>query len=549
ALCMGRLQTAAIKSSRFSSTRQNPKEKCVLFLKHITCVRQFYQVLDYFLANGLQNCSFLATKLVDSCNSMRRMDIASSIFRQIQRPSPFLWTAMIRGFSENGSHRLSILFFGEMCCQGVDLTHLTFPFVLKACSSIAGFWEGKQIHAQTVKTGFLSDAYVRNGILDLYVKCGSMEDARILYGEMPERDIVSHTSIVSGYFGVGDLVSARLIFDVVKGEDVVLWSAVITGYAQNGNPAEALAVFEQMQSLGVRANSVTMAGVLSACAQLGDVSKGRWVHDFMVRSNMEMNVVVCTSLLDMYIKGGFMDEAHEIFSQMPQKDVVSWNSLINGYAMNGHANEALEVFKEMLDHGVPPNKVTFLSVLSSCAQLGAILKGRAVENLIRGMGVESDLSVDTALIDMYAKCGNLTDAYRVFDRIKARDVVVWSALIKGFAVNGHYREVTCLFGQMFKEGVQPNGVTYLGILTACSHGGMVDEGRKHFDSMIKSCHIQPRMEHYACMVDLLGRAGLMEEAKLFIDEMPIEPGQKCPKYRWMGFDGGDRCKYSWKVKK
>ncbi|XP_058081585.1 pentatricopeptide repeat-containing protein At1g08070, chloroplastic-like [Magnolia sinica] len=522
---MGRTQSTAsfLPSASSISFHQNPEEKCISFLKFTTHIHQFNQILAYLFTNGLKNSSFLATKLVDFCSSTNRMQVASSIFRQIPHPSSFLWTAMIRGFSQNGPHRLSILFFYEMRCQGTNPNHLTYPFVLKACSSVLAILEGKQIHAQILKTGFLSDVYIRNSILDLYVKCESIRDACVVYDEMPERDFVSHTSIISGYFGVGDSVSARLVFDVVKGTDVVLWSAMIAGYAQNGEPGEVLALFEQMQSLGVKPNSVTMVSVVSACTQMGDSERGKWAHDFMVRSGMEMNMIVCTSLLDMYIKGEFINEAREMFNRMPQRDVVSWNSLINGYAKNGYANEALEVFREMQDSGVEPNKVTFCSVLSSCAQLGAIAKGREIDYLLEEMGMVSDLSVGTALLDMYAKCGCLMDARQVFNRIYPRDVVMWSTMINGFALNGHYQEVISLFGRMFKEGVQPNEVTYLGILTACSHGGMIDEGRRHFSSMIRHHCIQPGMEHYACMVDLLCRAGQIDEGKRFIEEMPIEP--------------------------
>lgn len=401
--------------------------------------------------------------------------------------------------------------------------HLTYPFVLKACGRISAEIEGEQIHAQIVKTGFSSDIYVGHSAIDLYVNCRRIEDARVVYDEMPERDVVSHTLIINGYFTAGDLVSARALFDTVEGADIVLWSAMIAGYAKNGDSSEALELFEEMRSLGLRPNSVTMVSVISACTQLGDFERGKWVREFLVRSGIEMNMIVCTSLLDMYTKNGSVDEARKLFDAMPARDIVSWNSLINGYTKNGYACEALEAFEEMQDLGVVPNKVTFLSVLSSCAQLGALEKGREIDCLAEKMGIGSDLSVGTALLDMYAKSGSVADARRVFDRINPRDVILWSAMINGCAMNGHCDEAISLFQRMLEEGIHPNEITYVGVLTACSHGGLVDEGFKHFDSMARDHYIEPRMEHYACMVDLLGRAGQLHKAKRFVDSMPFDP--------------------------
>ncbi|KAL5714419.1 hypothetical protein ACHQM5_016384 [Ranunculus cassubicifolius] len=452
------------------------------------------------------------------------MPLASSIFRQIPHPNSFLYTAMIRGFSQNGSHDQSVMFFVEMNRQGIGANYLTYPFVLKACSSLRVLVVGEQVHCHIVKSGFLWDIYVLNGVLDLYVKCGCVGNARKLYDEMPERDVVSYTSMISGYFSVGDLSSARDVFEQVEEADVVLWSAMIAGYAQNEAPDEAVELFRRMQSVGVKPNSITMVSVVSACAQLGDYKMGRWAHEFMVNSGMQMNSIVWSSLMDMYIKSGFIDEALGIFRKVQGRDVVCWNSLINGYAKNGFANEALEVFREMQDAGMVPNSVTYVSVLSACAQLGILQKGREMEYSLMQLGIGVDLSVGTALLDMYMKCGSLVDAYRIFSGIYPRDVVTWSAMINGYATNGHFKGAMALFGGLLKDGIMPNDVTFMALLIACSHGGLIREGYEFFSSMTRDYGIIPKMEHYACMVDLLGRAGQVEEAKRFIDTMPIEPG-------------------------
>ncbi|KAG9440717.1 hypothetical protein H6P81_020882 [Aristolochia fimbriata] len=504
---------------------QRAEKEWVQILKCISHLRrQFKQILGCFYTSGLQSSSLLTTKFIDFCSSASQMNVATSIFRQVPNPSAFVWTAMMRGFAENGLHHSCIFFFREMRRCGTDPIHLTYPAVIKGCAGSVAFWEGIQIHADVVKTGFLCDAYVQNGLLGMYARCGLMEDARQLYDEIPQRDIVSHTSIISGYFGVGDLASAQLVFDGVERADVVLWSAVIAGYSQNEAPAKALDLFERMRSSGVKPNAVTMVSFLSACAQLGDFQRGKWAHDFMMETGIKMDMLVCTSLLDMYIMGGFVDEACKIFDQMPKKDVVSWNSLINGYAQNGYATEAMESFTEMLQSGIEPNMVTLLGVLTAYAQLGALEKGKEIEHLVEKLGLQSDLLIGTALLDMYAKCGSLADAYRFFCSVYPRDVVMWSALINGYASNGCPNEAFSLFGGMLKAGIQPNDVTYLGILITCSHRGLVQQGYKYFNSMIKDHGIEPRPEHYACMVDILGRAGRIEEAKKFLDSMPTKPG-------------------------
>ncbi|KAK9136183.1 hypothetical protein Syun_015513 [Stephania yunnanensis] len=363
------------------------------------------------------------------------MDLACSIFSQIPHPTSFVWTSMIRGFTENGPRHQSIQFYADMHRKGANANYLTYPFVFKACSSVKAMLEGEQIHAHVHKFGFRSDTYVSNGLLDLYSKCGrGVDEARKLYDEMPDRTMVSHTSMISGYLGIGDLGSALSIFErVIEGADVVLWSAMIAGYAQSGAPDEALRLFFQMEGVGVRPNSFTMVSVLSACSQLGDFETGQQVHELMVRSGIEMNTIVYTSLLDMYIKGGFVDKALKLFDKMEGKDIVSWNSLINGYSMNGFAKEALEVFCGMQDFGLEPNGVTLLGALSACAQLGALEKGREINHLVEKLGFSSDLSIGTALIDMYTKSASVSDAYRVFRRFDSRDVVMWSAMISGCA--------------------------------------------------------------------------------------------------------------------
>ncbi|CAN6460077.1 unnamed protein product [Victoria cruziana] len=504
---------------------RDPSRACSFLLQRVTSASHFDQILAFFFTNGLHNSDLLPVELVSYCSSIRRMDIASTLFHQIPRPSAFLWTTMIRGHSENGPYDQSIALFVQMRRKHVPPNHLTFPFVLKGCSKMSALHEGEQIHTNVFKFGFSSDRYIGNGLIDMYGRCRSIEAARRVFDEMPYRDLVADTAMVTVYCMRGLTEEARSIFEgVSEVKDVVLWSAMIGGYVQNGKLTEALVLFDKMRSRGVKPNFVTMISVVSACAQAGNIEEGRRMHEFMVESGMEINVVVSTCLIDMYIKGGFLNEAIELFERIPQKDVVSWNALISGLSKNGHATKALSLFRKMKDSWVVPNAVTLVAALSSCAQLGALSEGMEIHELVKKLGLGLDLMVGTALLDMYAKCGCMGKMQHVFDAMPQKDVVSWSALVNGYAILGYSQEAIHTFVKMLDEGVVPNSITFLAVLSACSHAGLIYEGQEYFLSMRRDYYIEPRMEHYACMADLFARAKLLDLAKEIIDRMPFEPG-------------------------
>ncbi|XP_011624979.1 pentatricopeptide repeat-containing protein At1g08070, chloroplastic-like [Amborella trichopoda] len=430
---------------------------------------------------------------------------------------------MIRGHSTNGFYQESIAFFLHMLRKGIKPNHLTFPFVLKACGALMGEKLGKMVHAHTEKSGFWCDSYVQKSLLDLYAKLGLFEQARQVFDTIPARDIVAHTCMVSAYNKVSDISSARLVFDSVSEKDIVLWTAMIVGYSQNGAPDEALALFRSMKSTSVKPNYVTLASVISCCAQLGEFEEARMLHESM-EVDERANPIVCTALLDMYAKGGYVKDALDLFNKMSQKDVVSWNALITGLSKSGYGTEALELFWRIRDSNLEPDEVTLLGALASCSQLGALSMGVEINKLAQDMCLDSDPTVGTAILDMYAKCGNIHEARRVFEGLHRRDVIAWSAMINAYAIHGEWKEAISLFSSMLREGLRPNFVTFVGILVACSHGGLVPEGYDYFNSMREVYGVEPRMEHYACMVDLLGRKGRLQEAREFIDSMPFEPG-------------------------
>eukprot|EP01018_Ginkgo_biloba_P008630 Gb_28771 [translate_table: standard] len=357
-----------------------------------------------------------------------------------------------------------------------------------------------------------------------------------------------------GYAQNGHVNEALKLFQQMPERDVVSWTTMIAGYAQNGYFDKALNHFRRMQLTGVETNSDTFTSVLPACANLVSLHYGKEVHENIIRSGFQSDVFVGSAIVDMYAKCGKIDDARHVFDKMPERNVVTWNALIAGYAQDarfdmalelfqkmpirnvvswtamiagyaqgGHSGEALGFFREMQLTRVTPDSDTFASVLPACANLVILHAGKEVhENIIRS-GFQSDIFVGNALVDMYAKCGSIENARQVFDKMPRQDVISWTAMIVGYAMHGHGKEALQLFKQMQQSGTKPDNVTFVGVLSACCHAGLVDDGYQFFGVMSRDYHIAPAMEHYCCMVDLLGRAGHLDEAQDFINKMPIEP--------------------------
>ncbi|KAJ7540626.1 hypothetical protein O6H91_10G023400 [Diphasiastrum complanatum] len=339
----------------------------------------------------------------------------------------------------------------------------------------------------------------------MYAKCGCTQDARELFNNMSDRDVVS-------------------------------WNAMIAGYAQNGLGKEALALYEQMKQEGVQPDNVTFVLLLKACASLEVLEQGKRLHSDIIKRGFQLDVIVGNTLVDMYAKCGCTEDARELFNNMTERDVVSWNAMIAGYAQNGLGKEALALYEQMKQEGVQPDNVTCVLLLKACACLAALEQGKQIHADIIKRGFQSDVIVGSTLVDMYAKCGCTEDARELFNNMSERNVVSWTAMIAGYAQNGLGKEALALFEQMQREGTKPNEVTYICVLSACAQSRLVDEGRYVFYSMCKNHGVTPTMEHYACMVDLLGRAGCLVDAELFINKMPIQPGSVV----WMSLLGAAR---------
>ncbi|XP_006656565.2 pentatricopeptide repeat-containing protein At1g08070, chloroplastic-like [Oryza brachyantha] len=328
--------------------------------------------------------------------------------------------------------------------------------------------------------------------------------------------------LVELYLARGELASARaLLFDgFPAGRDVVSCTAMVTSHARHGFLEDAVALFFAMaDDRGVSIDAVAAAAAFSACAQIGDLALGREAHHRVADRKVAMDVVAWNALVDMYAKCDDMAAAHRCFRRMPvEKNVVSWNTMISASARAGELDEALALFQEMQAAAVRPDDATFVAVLGACAQLGALDTGRWLHAYMGRLGHSADGVIGNALLDMYAKCGAVDQASEVFDAMSRRDVYTYTSMILGLAIHGRGEKALSLFAVMRRAGVTPNEVTLLGVLTACCHAGLVDEGLEQFNAMPK-----PRIEHYGCVVDMLARAGRLDEAEELVAAMPMQP--------------------------
>ncbi|XP_057967345.1 pentatricopeptide repeat-containing protein At2g01510, mitochondrial [Malania oleifera] len=333
------------------------------------------------------------------------------------------------------------------------------------------------------------------------------------------------TQLLSSLTVLGDMHYARQLFDEMHKPRPFLWNTLIKGYVKNELPVEAVSVYRKMRSVGVRPDEFTYPFVIKACAELVELWAGIAVHAHALKYGLEYVAMVKTELVVMYVKIGELGSADFLFLGMVDKDLVAWNAFIAVCVQTGYAAKSLALFRQMCTDGVKLDSVSVVSAISACGHLGCLEIGEEIYKSARKKGVDCNIIVKNALLDMYAKCGSIDLARHLFDEMPHRNVISWSTMIGGYAINGESEKALALFSRMQKEGLHPNYVTFLGVLSACSHAGLLSEGWVYFKYMAQSDdkNIQPRKEHYSCMVDLLARSGHLEEAYKFIRSLPFEP--------------------------
>ncbi|OMO91361.1 hypothetical protein COLO4_18424 [Corchorus olitorius] len=443
------------------------------------------------LINSFQNPNFLLCKIID----LKNLDYASLFFSRIPQPNDYAFNVMLRGLTTTWQNYSATLhFYYQMKSLGLKPNKFTYPFLFIACANLLQLSHGQSAHSSVFKLGLDVDHHTAHSLITMYARCGELHSARKVFDEISERDLVS-------------------------------WNSMISGYSRMGYASEAVWLFGKMRDEGFVPDEMTLVSLLGACGDLGDISLGRWVEGFVVENKMKLNSFIGSALIGMYGKCGDLVSARRIFDGMQRKDAVTWNAMITGYAQNGMSDEAIKLFHAMKDAGVNPDKITLVGVLSACASIGALDLGKWIDTYASERGLQHDIFVSTALVDMYAKCGSLEEAKRLFENMQLKNEVSWNAMISALAFHGRPREALSLFERMSTEGKDacPNDVTFVGVLSACVHAGLVDEGWRYFDLMNSSYGLTPKIEHYSCMVDLLARAGQLYEAWDFIEKMPEKP--------------------------
>ncbi|KAL6524046.1 hypothetical protein OROMI_031141 [Orobanche minor] len=488
-------------SRRFVSQSRSPHgqehdliNKLLLLLKHCKSTKLAQQIHTQILINSvpMPMPNYLLGKLID----LKDFSYSTLFFPQIPT-NGYACNIMIRGFARTWQKfDLALELLVKMKCLGVKPDNFTYPFVFISCWNLLALRMGRTVHCEVVKSGLLLDFHVVHSLITMYSRCGEMGSGRNLFDEMPVRDMVS-------------------------------WNSIISGYSRLGFSGKAVGMFGEMREEGLEPDEMTLVSVLGACGDLGDLNLGRWIEEFVMEKGMELNSFIGSALINMYGKCGELESARRVFSCTKRKEVVIWNAMITGYAQNGQSDETLKLFNAMMETGPEPNEITLIGVLSVCASIGALDMGKRVDEYAFRRRLQHNIYVATALVDMYAKCGNLDHASRVFEEMPQRNQVSWNTMISALAFHGRAEESLALFRRMLDEekALDPNDITFVGVLSACVHAGLVDEGRRLFESMGSSFGLTPKIEHYSCMVDLLSRAGQVYEAWDLIQKMPQKPDE------------------------
>lgn len=550
-----------------------------------------YGLLIHALAikQGLDSNVYVGSSLISMYTKCEKVHEAKKIFDTSDEKNVVLWNATLAGYAQNGHAFEVIELFLNMKKCGLQPDKFTYTSILSACASPQFIKVGFQLHSVIIKSKFASNVFVENALTNMYAKSGA-------------------------------LMEARKQFELIIDRDNISWNSIIVGYAQEEYADEALHMFRRMNLHGIMPDEVSLASILSACANVKELKQGKQVHSLSVKCGLETSLHAGSSLIDMYAKCGAIETAHKVFTSMPlwsevsinaliagygqinleeaknlyqemqasglnpteitykslldactvplmldfgkqihcllvkrallcsgcdflavsllsmymssqckidaeflfyefpkPKSSVLWTAMISGFTQNDYSEEALQLYWEMRSENALPDQATFASVLQTCAVLSSLRCGRAVHSLVFHIAFDQDELTSSALVDMYAKCGDVRSSLQVFQEMAHKnDVISWNSMIFGLAKNGYAEEALKIFDEMRQKHILPDDVTFLGVLTACSHAGKVAEGRLIFDDMVNDYYILPRVDHVACMVDLLGRWGFLKEAEELI---------------------------------
>lgn len=480
-----RMQVEGIKPNQFTSAT------VLGALADDGMLEKGIQVHSMVIKNGFDSTTFVCNALINMYSKSGMVKDARAVFDGMETRDEVSWNGMVAGYLTNGIYVEALEMFYKMRLAGLKLTQTIFATMIRLCANLKELGFARQLHCCVLKTGYGFYDNIKTALMVTYSKCSVMDDAFQLFSRM---------------HGV---------------QNVVSWTAMISGYLQNGGRREAVNLFCKMAREGVRPNHFTYSTILTAQPAIFIFQ----VHAQVVKTNYEKSASVGTALLDAYIKIDYVDEAGKVFELIDEKDIVTWSAMVAGYAQRGDTEGAVKIFLQLAKEGVGPNEFTFCSVINACAApAAAVEQGKQFHACSIKSGLHNALCVSSALVTMYAKRGNIESANEVFNRQDERDLVSWNSMISGYAQHGHGKKALDVFEEMRRRNIEMDEITFIGVISACTHTGLVVEGQRYFDMMVKEHHIDPTIEHYSCMVDLYSRAGLLEKAMDIINQMPFPAG-------------------------
>lgn len=435
----------------------------------------------------------LKTAIVDMYSKCRRMEDAVKVFNLTPEYDVCLWTTVISGFTQNSQVSEAVRAFHDMELSGILPNNFTFASLLNASSSVLSLDLGKQFHSRVISIGLEDDLYVGNTLVDMYMKCSHIT-----------------TDAVKAFRGIAS-------------PNVISWTSLIAGFAEHGLEQYSFQLFAEMQAAGMQPNLFTLSTILGACGKMRSPVPTMMLHGHIIKTKADVDIAVGNALVDAYAGGGMTDEAWSVMRLMNRRDPITYTSLVARLNQKGDHGMALKVFIHMRNDGIEMDEFSLPCFLSAAAGLGTMETGKQLHCYSVKSGFQRFNSVSNSLVHLYSKCGSTHHAHRAFKDMNKPDQFSWNGLISGLALNGYISQALSAFDDMRLAGVKPDSVTLLSLISACSHGGLLDLGLEYFYSMEKAYHITPKLDHYVCLVDLLGRGGRLEEATGVIETMPFEP--------------------------
>lgn len=456
-------------------------------------ISELKQAHGHFFKSGLYSVLSLQNQVLRAYFKCMESSDAEKVFEELHMRNVVSWNILIRGICNGMDPYLVFSYFKRMIMEKAAPDFITFNSLIGSCIQLNDLDMGTQLHCSTVKLGLDLDCFVGSSLVDLYAKCGLVQNA-------------------------------RLAFSRVRFKDLVMWNVMISCYNLNCLPLDACAVFNSMRLEGIKGDGFTYSSLISSCVTSSECYDfGRQIHSLILKQSFDSDVLVATSLINIYAKHKNITDALRVFDKMEVRNVVSWNTLIVGCGKHGHGNEVMNLLRNMLRERTHPDDLTFSSTISSCGDSSSISETKQAHALTIKSGLDESRSVSNSLLSSYSKCGVIACAYKCFTSITQPDLISFTSLINVYAFHGLAKEANETFERMLSCSIKPDKISFLGVLSACAHSGHVIKGLHYFKLMTKEYQIEPETEHYACIVDLLGRSGYIIEAFEFLRSMPIEP--------------------------